>query len=508
MLNESEATELYPFPVSLDEPPLPDFSEEAFPAWLNDMVNAVARHTETPRGLAAMNGLAVLGTCCQKKFQVSPKPGYIEPTNIWVMAAMESGNRKTAVLNEMTAPLSVFEKNRQEQMDPEQKRIESERATRQARIDHLRQKTAQLNSEDFEDKMREIAQLEESLPEVPHVPRLWAQDITPEQLGPLMAENNEKLSLISDEGGIFETFAGRYNDSNPNLDLLLKSHSGSDVRIDRRSRPPLMLSTPALTIGVSPQPEVLRGLTKKQGFRGRGLLARFWYMLPSSPLGYRTGECPPIPPDVLSTYKSSIFALLEMNSNTNEYGQPIPHILTFTDQAHHKWKHFFLTVEKDLQPGGRFEFIKDWAGKLPGAAARIAGLLHCAKHVHGEPGKEQIDLDTMTQALNIAEVLCEHALYAFDVMEADPVLEDARWVWRWIERERETYFSARDCFQALKGKFRFMKNLNPALLVLLERHYIYNGDPDELAEKSNEKRRGRRSSPIYFVNPHLTEGWE
>ena len=93
-----------------------------------------------------------------------------------------------------------------------------------------------------------------------------------------------------------------------------------------------------------------------------------------------------------------------------------------SEQATREWREFDQVVERDMRGGGRFEFIKDWAGKLPGAAARLAGLLHCATHAHGEPWKEPIGLHTMTQTLNIAAVLCDHALYAFDLMEADLVL--------------------------------------------------------------------------------------
>ena len=56
---------------------------------------------------------------------------------------------------------------------------------------------------------------------------------------------------------------------------------------DRGSRPPVFLKSPRLSIGLSPQPDVLRGLAAKPGFRGRGLLGRFLYLLPPSPLGFR-----------------------------------------------------------------------------------------------------------------------------------------------------------------------------------------------------------------------------
>ena len=79
-----------------------------------------------------------------------------------------------------------------------------------------------------------------------------------------------------DEGGIFDILAGRYSKGVPNLDLWLKGHSVSPLRIDRqdRSRLPIMIDKPHLTVGISPQPDVLASLRDKPGFRGRGLLSQ------------------------------------------------------------------------------------------------------------------------------------------------------------------------------------------------------------------------------------------
>jgi len=112
-------------------------------------VNAVSKTTETPRELAATLGLAALATACQRTFEVEPEPGYVEPVNIWGIAAMESGNRKTAVLTAMTTPLRNYEREQTDQLIPERTRIESERKTLESRIHHLRTQAAKGNSVDF-----------------------------------------------------------------------------------------------------------------------------------------------------------------------------------------------------------------------------------------------------------------------------------------------------------------------------------------------------------------------
>src|SRR5581483_10312381 len=92
--------------------------------------------------------------------------------------------------------------------------------------------------------------------EVPPIPRLVADDITPEAAATLLAEQKGRLAIISAEGGIFDIIAGRYSKL-PNMDLWLKGHSGDSLKVDRKGRPPEYIPRPALTLGLMVQPSVL-----------------------------------------------------------------------------------------------------------------------------------------------------------------------------------------------------------------------------------------------------------
>ena len=39
------------------------------------------------------------------------------------------------------------------------------------------------------------------------MPQLWTSDVTPENLGVIMAENDDRMAILSDEGGIFDILA-------------------------------------------------------------------------------------------------------------------------------------------------------------------------------------------------------------------------------------------------------------------------------------------------------------
>jgi hypothetical protein len=480
-------------PISLDMPSLPTVPTDTFPPAIGDMIEAVAAETETPQELAVGMALGTLAAACQGKIVVSIKPGYIEPLNAWPIAPLHSGARKTAVLQRMTRPLVQWEREQAGQMKAEIARGLSERETALAQIQTMRTRAARLEpgSADFVDASSRIANLEVALREVPRAPQVWCQDVTPERLGVLMFDNHERMAIISDEGGIFEILAGRYSRGVPNLDLFLQAHAGAPHRVDRGSRPPVLMQCPALTMVLSPQPEVLHGLMAQPGFRGRGLLARFTYLIGASTLGYRNGEAPPVPDDVTLAYESCIQQLLNIEAPDSG-----PITIELSEAARAEWREYSGAVEKSMRPDGRFEAMKDWAGKLPGMAVRIAGLLHCAEHAKDMTAK--LSIETMTHALDFAAISEEHALAAYDLMGANLALKDARKLWGWIERRRKAGFTFRDAFNALRGSFPLAAELEPAFQVLVERAYI--------APKQTEPRVGRPTR-LYEVNPALTAEW-
>lgn len=114
---------------------------------------------------------------------------------------------------------------------------------------------------------------------VPVLPRLVADDITTEAAASLLAEQGGRLAVLSAEGGIFSTLAGRYSGGSPSLEVFLKGHAGDLLRVDRKGRPAEHIESPALTLGLALQPEVLRDIARIPGFRSRGLLARILYAL-------------------------------------------------------------------------------------------------------------------------------------------------------------------------------------------------------------------------------------
>ncbi|MBA1446262.1 MAG: DUF3987 domain-containing protein [Gammaproteobacteria bacterium] len=497
----SPPQEEWPELVPLDAPNLPRLDLAHLPGWAGDYARALAADTETPSELAAGLILVTCATAAARHLRVMVKPGYFEPCNLWIVVALPPGNRKSAVQSATTAPLIGWERDQSEIMEPEIKHITSERKTLEARAKEKRNKAAKEKDLNKAKALAlEAADLEAELPEIPMQPQIWTSDATPERLGSLLAEQNECIAWLSSEGGVFDLLQGRYSNGIPNLDLVLKAHSGDAERVDRGSRPPVFLRNPRLSIGLSPLPDVLRGLAAKPGFRGRGLLGQFLYLLPPSPLGYRTLESVPVPESALNAYTAGIRAMLDWEPATDEDGNEQPHLLRLSKEAYSEWHDFAKTLEVQMRPSGDMEHFTDWAGKAPGAAARLAGVLHGIKHAHGKPWEAVITAETMIDALEIIAVITRHSLATLDMMGADPTIAAARHIWDWIKRGRLPSFTVREAFNALRGTFPRVQHIRDALEALEERGYVEGMEPQRDGP-------GRPPSPTVRVRQEIRERW-
>ena len=408
--------------------------------------------------------------------------------NIYTAVGMESGNRKTAVLNYMARPFLEWEQTETDRLLPSRQQLISQRKTQEAKIECLRRRAAR--APDDSTLPSQVSELEAALPEVPTLPRLWVQDVTPEQLAVIMAEQGERIALFSDEGGIFDLLAGRYSRGIPNLDLFLQAHAGSSVRVDRGSRPPVLMRHPALTVALAPQPAVLQNLAKQPWFRGRGLWARFLFALPASRLGSRLLAANPISCADKDTYSRGIMRLISLQQPSSGTWE-----LKFSPEAYSKWKDFQRFIENLMKEGGRLYYLKDWASKLPGAAARIAAVMHC---ICASPDEQNcvIENEVTEQAINLSSALIDHAIAVFDLMQLDPNIEDARRILVWITRHGKPQFTLRDCFCAHQGHFKKIDSLYPAIQLLQKHGYL---QPAPIAKT------GGRPSEVYLVNPKILE---
>jgi putative DNA primase/helicase len=477
----------------------PEISPASLPEPLAGYCKAVSESAQTPPAMAVMVGLAAVATCLQKRFEISPfGDSYTEPVNLMTVTALDPASRKSAIVKAMTEPLTAWEVQQADAVREPAARVRHERDMLIKSIDSIKSTASKTSATDDDRRaaLTEIRRLEDSMPTEIIAPRLWIDDVTPERLQGLMAENGERISIISAEGGIFEVVAGLYSGGNSNINVILQSHAGEPVRVERQGRSVMMLK-PALTFGLTVQPDIISNLAtgNKARFRGNGMLARLLYCIPKSTVGSRdVTKRRPVPEKIRHEYHALLYRLLAIPPILDEQGNEQPRMLTLAPDALGAWLAFSQYIESNQGQYGDFHSIQDWTGKLPGAALRIAGLCHVVEH--GEV-IAVISKATIERTLDLVELLIVHAKAAFALMGTDPAIPDAKYILRWIVSNGTDSFRRGDLHKATHGRFQRVDRLISALKVLTERHII--SDPQE-------RPTGRRPEIVYIVNPSILKG--
>jgi len=481
----------WPDPILPGQRPVPDIPAVLLPSWLGDMAGAVAESTQTPAALAVMISCSILATALHRRFEVAPwgaEDDYVEPLALWTLSGLPSGSRKTAVISALAGPLVKWEKLERDRLRPEIARVASARMVAKKRIEKLVKDATAADGDEAREKIRQqIQDEEEAMPAEIITPRLFTGDVTAERLQGMLVEHGERMSVLSDESGIFLIMAGMYSGGMASLDVFLQGHAGTAMRVDRAGRM-AHVDKPALSFGLALQPGVLADVASSRRFRDSGLLARFLYTMPESNVGRRDVRRRwSIPNFVQAEYERRLFGLLD----GRELVASKPRIIGMTDAARETWLTFAEEIEAGQGERGALEAIGDWSSKLPGAAARIAALFELAEH---GPTAEAVNLDVTEKAVQLCRLLIPHAQAAFGLLGADSVDGDAAAIVKWARDGRYLSFNKSHAQKAMEGRFRSVARLDKAIERL---------EAADIAKVEKVPNRGARPTTSVRLNPKL-----
>ncbi|MEV0944545.1 YfjI family protein [Micromonospora wenchangensis] len=464
---------LWDVPVPLTGPTAapPPFPVDVFPRWLGDMVTGVARFTQTDPAMAGTLAVAVLSACAGGRLEVEPVAGWREPVNVFAAVIAGPGERKSPVHRAMTAPLFAAQSTLADAMRP---RIAEAAALRDIADRQAEQaKTAAAKAtdpgkQDAASADAVAAAIAAEAITVPTLPKLIVDDATPEILINLMAANGGRMAIISDEGGIFDTLAGRYSGA-PNLDPYLKGHAGQPMSNERITREGAAVDKPALTVCVMAQPTVLRKFGGNTDLAGRGLPARFLFALPRSLAGYRAVDTPPVPDQVVTGYAHRVHDLAATLAEWTD-----PAVVTLTTDAGTVRRTAAEQVEAELRPGGTLYDMREWGNKLSGATLRLAGLLHVAHHP-ADAWRRPIDADRMADAVRLAEFFAAHYRAALTTIGTDTAIENARYVLGVLTTKGMTTFTRRELHRKVSRRLPKSDEVSAVLAELAALGWVRNG---------------------------------
>lgn len=470
-------------PIPLGEEAPEEIDPQWFPPVIRNLAESIKESLQISPDMPYMAMMACLSLCNAKKYEIECRKDWREPANLFIGLVNNPGTRKSALLKAVTGPILDHE----QLINDAQKRIiaenRSEKSILEQQIKDLEQAVTKGKTDRslLNAKIQELTEFQE-IREV----RFIADDATVERITSLLYEQGGRLGIFSAEGGLFDIMAGQYGKME-SFDSILKAHSGDDIRVDRMSRGAEYIHNPALTLLLGIQPSVLKDALSNKKFKGKGLTARFLFIMCDRDIDNTNFNTPAISSDAKWEYIKLLSTLLD---------KPVmeePIVIYLSEEAIKEFGEFFSEImtrcKTDLEP------ISFWASKLNGTTARIAINLHIAEHPEN-PQDIKISGETMRNAITISRYLISHYKKAIDDANANPLKSDCKYAVKKLrENGKTTTISKREILRICR-KFQKAKELDPVLDELENLGYI------ELTE--DEKATGRPSI-MYNINPWLFE---
>lgn len=481
-------------------PPAPPELDVKLLGGIGEMAQAVAVSLQVPVDIPAWFGMAAASAAIGGRRTVSPKPDWSEPVTLYSMTVAAPGEKKSPSRSAMVAPLAEEEQRRKTEDRYAVARDQQERRIAEACVAEAEKKviTAK-NAADrkkFRDNLDAVRNEMEELGE-PKVPtQMLADDTTPEAAAGVMAEQGERLAVISAEGGFLGNIAGRYS-KEPNLEIVLKSWSHEPHTVNRKNGPPLFLTRPSMTLALAVQPGMLTGLgDTAEVFESRGFTGRFVFSVPVSMVGQRTYDTERIPDDVRRRYADSLARMITAIWDDSEVRE-----MNLDEDAQGIFKAFWEEWERRHLVPGELTSVEGWSKKLPGQLLRLAAIMT----LFDAADCMTVSGETMANAVALVPYLLAHARLVVDLMSAEKQskLGPARAVLDWLrKRHPEGALTAEDVKRGVAGQswFEGVDSVKQALEVL-ERH----GWVRWLPEPDRTGRRGRPPAPRFVVHPRVLE---
>lgn len=482
--------------VGMSEGKKKDFLPEWFPD-VNLFIRSVSESLQVSFGMVAPAVLATVSLSLMKKYIIHMQGDHKEPPNLYIAVIAEASERKSPTMKEVTGPVYDYEREENEKKQPEIRQYQLKKKILENKVANMTKaltsnrkgKSADsIKEADIWETQRELDELEEVNPVT-----LITDDVTSEALIKLMADNGEKMAIMSTEGGLFGNIAGRYSDK-ANMDIYLKGYSGDPLFVQRIGRKGQTLYEPLLTVLIYAQPVVIQQVMENTEFTGRGLPARFLYTRPASMIGRRKYEVEAIP----EYRKDEFWNVLNRLLNIPVPEKPIE--ITLDEEADKLSSAYFYEVDQEILKAPSPEF-RAWVGKLHGTTMRIALCLHCMKYLE-DSGNHQVDKETMQHAIEMGHYFLGQAKQIFleaGLMDSQEI-RDAKYILSKIDSTGKMEMKLRDLHRLCMDRKGMEKKegMVDGLNCLIKHGYIRVNYADK-TDKTDKK--GGRPSEIVYVNP-------
>lgn len=490
---EAQAGEPWPPIVEIIEGTQIPFPVDALPVGMQAAVREVAHTRMVDPAIPAAAFLGVAAGALGDRIDVWINSSWHTKCNLYLVAIAETGDGKSPGLSPALEPLRRFEERLQEEASDRrrQARAELPGLKEQLKADN---KKSHPDPKQLLDIQRRIDDYEATLRSEP---RIIVDDVTPERLTELLAENDGRIVAINDEGALFSHLLGMYS-NNPNLGPFLKSWDGTRLTMDRKGsngqvRTAIIVNSPRMTMLAAVQPRVIVDLGSNQhkSLRQRGVLGRLLFCWPQPMAGRRKLRDQPRRAHLqfVDTWNRRVE---DLALSDDEYW------LSFTAEAYDTFVEWHDQLEARLPAGEVYAEVKDFVVKIREQVARIAGLFAVLDCVPDDPEEGDVDRQHVAQAIRLGEYFVQTAMAVVESWQDRPVALAQKLIAKVIRQHADS-FSVRDACRMTKQR----KEDVLRALELLESHgYVRPADPEAGFGQVSDRRVGQ-VSPRVVANPSL-----
>ncbi|MCX6940130.1 MAG: YfjI family protein, partial [Verrucomicrobia bacterium] len=461
---------------------------------------SVAEGLQVPPDMVAPLALALASIGTSRALEVELSPQWRETAPLWFAVLAEPGERKSALLSLLSAPLHRWQTDERDHLRHALAAYGERRRTLEAQLVGVRSKLQRPNGTDVDKLPRDALDLAATLENLPALaaPELVTSDATPEALRDLMGRNGEKVALVSAEMDAGQLTGARYGKGGANFDLLLKAFTGDPSPCHRIGKD-IPLARPALSLVLCVQPAAVAEVLRDAYAKDKGLVPRLCLIAPASRMGTRANHPAPVPPYLVQWWGDTLRHLLDLkwparvvlapDGPTRHEGPP--HIMRLTPEASTVFDVLRADLESRIGEGGDLRPVCGYASKLPGVIARIALTLEAMQ----DPAAAFITADTMRAACEWAPFLLAHFRAVLGDAAEGEDMKLARRLLARVKSNQLAELTARDALRLFgHGTGLTMEELNPALDLLIDYDWLRAPPAAQHGTKG-------KTSPRYAVNP-------
>jgi|GEM_PF-1933343 len=431
-----------------------------------NIVKQTAQYFQVDIALALMALLGAASTSLHYQIDVKSPLGKRHPVSLALMLFLDSGGRKSSVLERIMAALYSYEVVLTDlfmkayanyKMEIEVWKSEKKILERLCRKEMV-------GSEQYAEVVDRLEKHIEAEPEAPWCHQLIFEDST---FLPFITQLSKSghAAIVSAEG--MTILEGKLSDE---VAAINAGWSGEKFRFNRTGKPPMLISNPRVTSVIAVQEEFFRklGKGKLDRLRASGFLARQLVFSPDAMMGSRLLEHRNESTEYLKQLDERLTVILEGLHEAIQNKGFKRKVVTLSPEADAYWRMTVDNVERMMAEGEFYAVAGDHASKLGENVLRVAAVLHEFEGLEGPISKNVLEIAkeiTRSCSHDFMRIFCPPPR---ELVDADDLYAYFQvYINRNQRFERKTYLR-----QCAPNKLRKDGRFNEALAVLINQERI------------------------------------